>query len=291
MKIVRMDDSQYRYDVDLLMNIGRALLKRGFLTPEKKKAVADIENMVSARLGYPWRAIVDVSPPVEIKPDPEEIERQWQEALARQRALFADKVNDSGPEEGEIREDLPLVPGEAFVQLIKGSAEDKCDAVLYVSADRVRTMIHLSIGLMCGKFSSAFLKEVRNEVFKLEYPDRTFQTNVLNTIQQAVNMKRDAEIKFERRFDTFRVTSLPKRIYYNRRTGKRMGKVLTIEFSDIPKITTLNKVLKFMKIFRDPEPKTPLEEEALALLKARGLELEREKKFPHLRKKKKKVDP
>jgi hypothetical protein len=114
---------------------------------------------------------------------------------------------------------------------------------------------------------------------------------VLNTIQQAVNMKRDAEIKFERRFDTFRVTSLPKRIYYNRRTGKRMGKVLTIEFSDIPKITTLNKVLKFMKIFRDPEPKTPLEEEALALLKARGLELEREKKFPHLRKKKKKVDP
>ena len=70
-----------------------------------------------------------------------------------------------------------------------------------------------------------------------------------------------------------------------------MGKLLTIEFSDIPKLSTINKVLKFTKLFRDPEPKTPLEEEALALLKARGKELEQERRHPHLKKKKKKVGP
>ena len=81
--------------------------------------------------------------------------------------------------------------------------------------------------------------------------------------------KMKLELQYESRFDTDRVLSHLKRIFHKRHKKKN----LYITFEDIPKLDTLAKCRKFRKIFFDPEPRNPLEEEAVALLKQRYDEL------------------
>ena len=77
--------------------------------------------------------------------------------------------------------------------------------------------------------------------------------------------KQKMELIFESRFDTNRVLTHPKRIFFRRQKKKTMY----ITFEDISKLDTLHKFRKFIKIFADPEPRNPLEEEAVMLLKRR----------------------
>ena len=48
-----------------------------------------------------------------------------------------------------------------------------------------------------------------------------------------------------------------------------MKKSLFVSFKDIFKLDMLHKCRRFLKIFADPEPRNPLEEEAVNLLKRR----------------------
>ena len=96
LKIICMDDSQYFYNVDVLKAVAQVLNRIGFASEDKKKVVADIEAMVTAKIGFPWRVPRVNPPPVDfIKPDPEELEREWQQAIERQRILFGAQTQET----------------------------------------------------------------------------------------------------------------------------------------------------------------------------------------------------
>jgi len=79
LKIIRMEDTEYRYPVEVLKAVARVVDKFGFDSEEKRKAVADLEAMVTAQTGFPWSVPRVNPPPVDfVKPDPEDIEREWQ---------------------------------------------------------------------------------------------------------------------------------------------------------------------------------------------------------------------
>ena len=84
LKIIRMDDSQFVYNVEVLKAVAQVLDRVGFASEDKKNAVADLEAMVTARIGYPWKVLRVKPPPADfIKPDPEDLEREWPEAIEK----------------------------------------------------------------------------------------------------------------------------------------------------------------------------------------------------------------
>jgi hypothetical protein len=234
--------------------------KFGFDSEEKRKAVADLEAMVTAQTGFPWSVPRVNPPPVDfIKPDPEDLEREWQQALERQRSLF-------GPP--PPREAVPVteegIVKEAFVQFVKGEPP----AMLYLSTDQKKTMIILSQKELMKK-SANFLKQLYEVAVLSHEEDQSFKELCLKFLFQMASEKMKLELQYESRFDTDRVLSHPKRIFHKRYKKKN----LHITFEEIPKLDTLAKIRKFRKIFFNPEPRNPLEEEALALLKKRYDEL------------------
>ena len=48
LKIIRMEDTEYRYPVEVLKVVARVVDKFGFDSEEKRKAIADLEAMVTA---------------------------------------------------------------------------------------------------------------------------------------------------------------------------------------------------------------------------------------------------
>ena len=107
LKIIRMEDIQYRYDLEVLKVVARVLDRFGFASEEKRQAIVDLEALITSRIGFPWsvpRAVPRANPPPVdfVKPDPEDLEREWQQALERQRSLFGAPPRVSVPEPEEV---------------------------------------------------------------------------------------------------------------------------------------------------------------------------------------------
>ena len=115
------------------------------------------------------------------------------------------------------------------------------------------------------KKSANFLKQLYEVAVKCHEPDQAFNDSCVKYLFHATSQKMRLELQYESHFDTNRVLTHPKRIFHKRHKKKS----LYITFDDISKLDTLAKCRKFIKIFADPEPRNPLEEEALALLKRR----------------------
>ena len=188
-----------------------------------------------------------------IKPDPEDLEREWQQALERQRSLFGAPPRESIPEPGEVVR-------EPSAQLINGDPP----AIIYQTTDRKKNLINLEDKVLMKK-SANFLRQLYEVVVKCSEPDQGFKDSCVKYLFNATAQKMRLELAYESRFDTNRVLTHPKRIFYKRKKKK----TLYITFDDISKLDTLPKCRKFIKIFADPEPRNPLEEEALTLLKRR----------------------
>ena len=102
-------------------------------------------------------------------------------------------------------------------------------------------------------------------VVKCDESDQQFKEACVKYLFNASVQKKRIELTYESRFDTNRVLTHPKRIFFRRQKKKTMY----ITFEDISKLDTLHKCRKFIKIFADLEPRNPLEEEAVMLLKRR----------------------
>jgi len=229
--------------------------KFGFDSEEKRKAVADLEAMVTAQTGFPWSVPRVNPPPVDfVKPDPEDLEREWQQALERQRSLFGPPPQkEVVVEEGEIVRD-------STVSLINGDPP----ALIYRTSDQKENLIILSQAELMKK-SATFLKKLYEVVVTCLEPNEEFKDSCVKFLFHCTSLKMKLELQYESRYDTDIVLTHPKRIFHRRYKKKN----LYITFDDIPKLDTLAKVRKFRNIFLDPEPKNPLEEEAVALLKIR----------------------
>ena len=187
LKIIRMEDTEYRYNVEVLKAVARVVDKFGFASEEKTKAVADLEAMVTAQTGFPWSVPRVNPPPVDfIKPDPEDLEREWQQALERQRSLF-------GPP--PPREAIPVEEGvvkEAFVQFIKGDPP----AILYLSTDQKKNMINLSQKELMKK-SANFLKQLYEVAVMSHEPDQAFKDSCLKYLFQMASEKMKLQLQYE----------------------------------------------------------------------------------------------
>jgi len=252
LKIIRMDDTQYLYNVEVLKAVARVVDKFGFASEEKTKAVADLEAMVTSQIGFPWSVPRVNPPPVDfIKPDPEDLEREWQQALERQRSLFGP------PQPREVPDEVVKDPS---VQFINGDPP----AIMYETTDQKRHLMNL-VEKELMKKSAKFLKQLYEVAVKCHEPDQAFKESCVKYLFHITSQKMKLELQYESRYDTNRVLSHPKRIFHRRPKKKN----LYITFDDIAKLDTLPKCRKFIKIFADPEPRNPLEAEALALLKSR----------------------
>jgi len=226
LKIIRMDDSQYLYNLEVLKVVARVLDRVGFASEDKKKAVEDIEAMVTARTGFPWRLPRMNPPPVDfIKPDPEDLEREWQQALERQRSLFGAPPRESIPEPGEVVR-------EPSAQLINGDPP----GIIYQTPDQKKTLIFLEEKVLMKK-SANFLRQLYEVVVKCGESDQQFKDACVKYLFNASVQKKRIELTYESRFDTNRVLTHPKRIFYRRHKKKTQY----ITFDEIPKLDTLPK--------------------------------------------------
>ncbi|KAK1389933.1 hypothetical protein POM88_018111 [Heracleum sosnowskyi] len=273
------EDDLMEFSVESLKAVCRQMMSKGFASDVKDKSVKTIEGVIFKKSNEMWKCdIIAPNPLDDVKVEPELMVKQWNILQAMKTVDEALTLPSGEVEQGEIREKVG-VPGEESVYWIHSYDNDTADALVFTDADQTQTLLHMSRTWLLQTHDAAFLEKVlyvfkwgEEEVKYLEEKQRLV-SYLTEVVVQKKQMERDeASVN-----DTNRVKGYPKMIYCQCKADKSHWKseLIMKKFDDIPKIRTIQEVNKLRRFFRQPypEPRNPLEMEAVSLLNARWEQL------------------
>lgn len=214
-----------------------------------------------------------------MKIEPELMEKKWNILQAMKNVDEALTLPSGALEQGEIREAVG-VPGRDSVYWIHAYVDDTADALAFIDADQNQTLLHMSRTWLLQTQDAAFLEKVLH-VFKWGEVENEYveeKQRLMSYLSEVVVEKKRMERDAASVHNTNRVKGYPKMIYCQFKADKAHWKPQLImkNFEDIPKIRTTQEVDKLRRLFKHPypEPKNPLEMEAVSLLNARWKQLQ-----------------
>ncbi|KAK1347353.1 hypothetical protein POM88_055043 [Heracleum sosnowskyi] len=281
MKRLSMEENDLmELSVDSLKAACRQIMGKGFYSEFKERYVQIIERIIFKKSNEIWKCDVVAPNPLDnVKIEPEQMEKQWNILQAMKNVDEALNLPSGPLEQGEIREAVG-VPGKESVYWIHSYTDNTADALVFIDADQNQTLVHLSSKWLLKTQDAAFLEKVLF-VFKWgEVEDKYVEEKqrLMGYLSEIVEEKKRMERDAASAHNTNRVKGYPKMIYCQLKADKShwKPKLIMKNFSDIPKIRTTQEVDKLRRLFRHPypEPKNPLEMEAVSLLNARWTQLQ-----------------